>query len=146
MSDLNITIPLTDYLSSVLRDKHFAPVSKIEAEIIKLKTNNKHTCYVQEHDPETGVKLPEPLLWRFHTWKQTTDNWLELKRKSQLERDARFVFEENVNRLTRAVTRMTGLEHNIARVTAYQHIKQQKFQLIKNYYKVTLVTNIKEIQ
>lgn len=146
MSDTNITIPLESYLNSVLIDKHCSPISPLEAEVIKLKTANKHTAFVQEIDYETGKKLPQPLIWRHHVYLQTTDRWLENKRRSQQERDERFVMEENVNRLTKAVMRETGLEGNVARVTAWSALKNKKFSLIKNYYKVTLVTNIKEIQ
>ena len=141
-----ITLPLDKLLDELLGDDHYRHVSPDIADILFAVCKNQNLIFIQRED-RNGMKLQVPRLWRLWAWRQDTESWLAAKRRSDIERDARFVFEENVKRVAKAITRETFIEGDAARALAYR--KMRKIETCRKFltetWGVVLCNNVNEI-
>jgi hypothetical protein len=141
-----IALPLHILIEEILGDSHSAGVSTITADIIEAVVKNKHTCHIQRIDQD-GETLTYPRLWRMSAWRQDVESWRLSRLRSDREREARFVFEENIKRIARAICRECNLEGDIANVLAYRKLKKldKCRKLLTETWNVKLAETINDI-
>lgn len=118
--ELLITLPLNELREHLLRDIYGHPsdncnISPLLAEIISLISQNKNDIHVQfPSDDDVDIldrPVTSPILWRYSRWSNSTEKWLKDKKRSEQERQARFIFQFNVERACKTVMRFTELDH-----------------------------------
>ena len=141
-----ITLPLNRYLQQVLREDHHVTIDKETADILYYLTKGDCSVHIQYHD-EFERQLEHPRLWQYKHWKADSDYQATIKERSRREREARFILDENVLRLTKAIMRVTGVDAEMARSLAYRKLKQENCsQVVKEFYKVNLITKIEDFR
>jgi hypothetical protein len=125
-----ITIPLRDFVDILIGDADNCPIPQQYAELVFLLTKNEHTCFIEWAD-EMSPNLQVPLMWRIPAWRQRTESWLRAKNYSDKERVKRWIFEGNVQRITKELMKISGLEEHLARIAAFSMLKNNKTGNIK---------------
>ena len=139
-----ITINLLDYLDDFLGENHSRPVRKYIAEILEVKLKDKLIIYVQRSD-ENGRELSQPILWQYKYWAESQDRERRAKIRSENERIARFLLEENVKLVARACITYFNMDISCAQATAFSIIKNNKQAALKEL-SVTLYKTLEEVK
>jgi hypothetical protein len=139
-----ITQPLLTYIDDVLGDNHYRSISPVAAEILSHITKGDLTVHIQYKD-RNGLPLVRPILWRYSAWKADTESWLHAAAISQRNREERFVFDDNVNRLAKTLASMGNIPEDLARLLAYRKIKKNQTKLITEVLHVRLAKTINDL-
>lgn len=131
-NELTITLPLSEYVRFHLGDGywHNRTISQTLAEIIFAKTKNLHTCYIQFVD-EYDSHLESPVLWDYGAWQDAHEHFMRNKRWAASERSKRNVFDANVKLALKYVKSYLLLEGDIANITAYSLVKNNKIGALR---------------
>lgn len=142
---MNVTLPLNLFLDTVLRDSHSAPISSTVAEVLRALGRGERipTFYIQIESRD-GSHM-SPVLWRYAAWKSDSDSWELAKIRSEREREARWVHEENVRRLAVRISSETQLPLELAFIQAHRKLRNGNVNLITNVFKVRLAKTIQDI-
>ena len=134
-SPICITIPLKDFIQShlgisldesrnIVPNQHIwshRPIKKELADIIFHLCRNEHTCYI-EYPSEFSMQR-EPILWSFNEWVQSNELLEKQRKRSDDERTSRFLYEDNVETLTKACMKEFGFDYERARGMAFKWVK-----------------------
>lgn len=139
MKDINITLPLTDFVSSHLgptKDGCFLweerPISEQLGLIIFNLTKNQHTCYIQFPDEQPN-KYGTYVLWSLNAWRSSNELYTKQRDRAERERIERFIFEANVKDVAKACMREFYLDEDRAIEMARTFVRKGNkgaFQLI----------------
>jgi len=127
-----------------MREDHYVQVDKQTAEIVSLLTAGQNLIHIQRTD-RNNKPLPFPILWRYDAWRRDSESWEHARARSERERNARFVFEENVQRVSRAITLLSEIDGDAARVLAFRKLKGNYEKLITETLQVKLAQTIDDI-
>lgn len=112
-NDPSFEISLTDFLAILLREDHCTEISPKLASIVEVLSANKCICHVQ-WTSFTGERLSSPLLWRYKYWIDSSEKWLESKRRSEEARVKKYIFDANIRRLSRAYVAQFNMDETKA--------------------------------
>ena len=133
---LTITIPLKDFIQSHLGisldesgnindGQHIwsaRPISKPIADLIFAVCENKHTCYI-EYPSEFSMQR-DPKLWAFNEWLQSNELEERRRKRAHEERVGRFLYEDNVETMTKACMKEFGFTYEQSKAMALRWVKQ----------------------
>lgn len=140
-----VSLPLDKLLWSIIGDDQYKHIPSEVADILEIVAKGD-LCHIQRKDRD-GMTFKEPRLWWLTSWRSDTESWRIAKKRDDDARDTRWVFEENVQRVSRAITRETFIEGDAARALAYRKMKQINIcrKLITETWGVKLCTNVADI-
>lgn len=134
---MNLTIPLSVYIDAVLGitvddtlhnrlpSEHLwdsRPIPVEIAEVIFALCNNEHTCYIQF--PTEFSLQKEPILWSWKAWKASQEDLEKQKAYSHKRRVDKYLYEANVEMMTKAAVKKFGFDENKARAMALRWVSQ----------------------
>jgi len=133
-----ITIPLSDFLHSVLQEfksEGFTSGlenSRITKDVgIVLENLLKGTLqYKVEFNDWNGQPLDYPVLWRYEAWFSAYERDRRTKDYAEKERIKRWIEHKNVENLTRVLMKKQSLSENFARPLAYKLVKNGNMDII----------------
>lgn len=144
-----VSLPLDILVKDLLGEAHYVSISRLTAEILYGHCKNRHTCHIQfpgEEDVDVmGRVINEPILWSMSAWQSAVERRLKAKLRSDRERDERFIFEANIKLVGKALARFSGLEFEIARLTARRWLVDKDHAKIRAIGVVKLYTTIQEL-
>lgn len=112
-----ISVPLDDLIISLIGDhvsgidKCSIPLSIAEALSPHLTDSIQYKILFQDFD---GKKLSHPVLWRYTDWMLSAERYNRQKKRSEEERVARWIFNQNHNDLSKALSKSQGLTEEFA--------------------------------
>lgn len=136
-------IPLSSYITDVLGDNHWVPISYDRANAIVAITGNQKLCYVQ-FPSEDCPELTSPLLWSYGAWAASVEKFRRAKERSERERVQRRIDEANIKLIMRAVMRFASVDSSQAQMLATRMILRQQFLKIE-MLGVKLITKEEEL-
>jgi hypothetical protein len=117
-SDPSFNITLSEFLASHLREDFCLPISQHLAETIDHIAHNKCIVHIQYAD-FYGHKLPQPMLWRYRYWVESINKFNIDKARSEAQRVAKYIFDENVKRVKKACINVLLMDDSNANGTAF---------------------------
>jgi len=144
-----VTVPLQALVKDLLGAAHYTSVSKVVADMLFIHTKNKHTCHIQfpsDSDVDMWDKpITAPILWNIGAWQASSEKHLRAKRRSQLEREARFILDANILLLGKAICRFTNIDFEICKLMARKWINTNDPRIKVVGLKRPLYTNVNEL-
>ena len=125
-----LLITVAAFVRNHLGDNHWRHIDPDIAKAIYACTKNAHTCAIQ-FENEEGFPLPTPLLWQHSAWIASTERWRIAKERDQREKIARWIKQENVARVKRAILKLALIKEDQAQSIAYKWIHQNKTDRIE---------------
>lgn len=148
MSEQLITLPIKEFLHLCLGRGYWSdrPIPKQTAELVRAITRNSpDSGYHIQFTSRDGEPLTEPVLWNYSFWVVDNENTLRQRAYSERARNERFIFEANVRMVSRAYTKYTLVEGDLAHVTAFQYVKKRMTAQMKEIGVTKLYTDVKEL-
>lgn len=139
-----ITIRLSVLAGFILRDDSDRQIDNNTALIIEAKCKNKGTYHIQWPD-KYNPDLTKPKLWLYPYWKNDIDRWEAQKKRSDEQRDARFVQEANVRLVAQYVKRYFMMDDNWATNTAFGLVTKRRTNGIREIGVPKLIERVDEI-
>jgi len=139
-----ILISVADYVTDVLGDNDFVSLPFDRAEAILQITKNQSLCYIQ-FPSEECPELTRPLLWNYGAWSSSIERYRKSKERSERERVARWIADENVRRIKKAVLRLGLITDTQAQMLAYRMLINPEKHKTISALNVTLITKESEL-
>ena len=144
-SDIFITLPLNDFISILLREDESFSVSNKLGLAIDALSKDQLLVHVQWVSFE-GKALSSPLVWRYKEWVASSQKDAIAKKRSADERLAKFIFDANMRKVSRALMRSPHMmDESFAISTAFGLIKNNRIGVIKHLLGVELITKESEL-
>ena len=144
-SDIFITLPLYDFVSVLLRDNESFHVSHKLGLVLDALSKDKCLVHVQWISFE-GKNLQLPLVWRYKQWTESSTKYIIAKKKSDEERIAKFIFDANIKKVSRALMRSPyAMDESFAVSTAFSLLKNNRIGVIKHMLNVEVITKESEL-
>lgn len=138
-----ITIPLSHFVKLFLNGEYSRPIPHSIAEIVEAKSKGTTICYVQRRD-KYNPSLSTPILWNWGKWRESIDNWESSKKRSEDERVMKFIFDENVKRVSKQCQKFLLMDEDYALPTAFFLMKHGRFVAMRAIGVNNLVKTIEE--
>lgn len=143
-----ITVELRDLIESILGDDlNGVSDSPIPLSLaIELDKHLKDSLlWIVVFNDEENHPLARPRLWRYAEYKTSSDRYYRQKRYAEKERLEWFIRDKNVELLSKALVKSTGLDIESAKITAYTLIKAGNVELLKAMGMKKIITNESEL-
>lgn len=148
MSKQLITLPIKEFLHLCLGRGYWSdrPIPKQTAELIRAITKNSpESGYHIQFTSRDGEPLHEPVLWQYSFWVTDHENTMKQRAFSERQRNERYVFEANVRLVSRAYSKYTLVEGDLAQITAFQYVKKNMKSHMREIGVERLYTDVKEL-
>lgn len=153
-----ITLPLSVLVKELLGPhiihytdhKHCLSVEMETALAIFQATTNTHTCHVQfpadKYNVDMfGAPIKEPLVWDIRAWRLSSERHMRAKIRAKAEKDALDIQRANINRVKKAILKMSGLEPDQAAILAHKWVVNGNVERISMVGVTKLITSIEEL-
>lgn len=145
-----VSVPLELQIKELLGGFDFVEISDDMAEILLLHTKDQTMFHVQM--PEDGYSLDvngnpilKPRLWSLLHWNNSVERWKRRQEVSRIEREARFIEEANVKRVSKAILKMFSLNPDAATCIALTIVRNKDKLKAKAFGVEKLVESFDEI-
>ena len=149
-SDTNpdFTVKFSEFIEAFLGDSHSKPVPDNLLHLvpaIKAVARKTLICHVREAD-EWDPLICRPIIYRYSKWIEDSDRWLKQKRRSDKERDDRFIFEYNVKLIAKFLNREYQYDMDKGLVIGFSWLKTNSALLKVFHPTFKPITKIEQIQ
>lgn len=148
MAEQLITLPIKEFLHLCLGRGYWSdrPIPKQTAELVRAITKNSpESGYHIQFTSRAGEPLAEPILWQYSFWVSDHEKTMLQRAYSEKVRNDRFVFEANVRLVTRAYSKYFLVEGDLATISAYQYVKNNKKVQMKAIGVTKLFTDVSQL-
>ena len=129
MSIPNYTIPLTTFIKSHLRHDDKYPIDAEQAEILLILSRNLNLIHIQYPDE---FSIDQTIyLWSYKAWMVDVERNTRVKAYAHKDRVQRYLFESNVEEITKGAMKHYGLDKDRARSMAWKWVKESNHAAIK---------------
>ena len=97
------------------------PISFHLAELILALCENKHTCYI-EFPPAYSIQR-DPVIWSWKDWIDSQERHERRKAQAHKDRIERFLYEDNVELVTKGLVKEMGFDEDKARAMAFRAVR-----------------------
>lgn len=121
--DKTITLPISRFIEYLVgsADKRYH-VHADDATVLALKDSAEVFAHVEFPDKDNTLDMP--CVWRAKEWKVDAEKRARDKANAAKERLAANIFHENIDRVSKRLVQLTGLDIERVRVTAIAMVKR----------------------
>lgn len=119
-------------------------ITKQTAVILAVDKSLFKKIYIQTHTL-SGELLDEPLLWNYDLWLTSQERWARQQKRAEDERNARAIFNANVDNLTRVILRVARVSDSQAGMIASKMVREDNWDGAKQLGLKKIVTDVKDI-
>lgn len=144
------TFYLSEIVEHLLHGYDYVTVSEHVAEVLLMCTGNKHTCHVQlPSDPDavsvSGITITKPRLWNINCWNASVERGLKASLRAEAERNARFVYQANVNQVVRCILKQWPVHIDQANTIARVMLDRKQYDKILAMGVKSIIMRVEDI-
>lgn len=147
-SPLLNAVPLDDLLEAILpaRTEQNKALPKSIALILANALKDRLDYKIQFNDFD-GKELEHPLLWLYNDWYNQSTRYYAEKEKSEKERVERWIRNQNIDNLTKALMKSQGFDRKYAEETAISLLRKgATMEVLEVFGLRKLITKENELQ
>lgn len=130
-----ITLNFTDFLDILLTYKGVVPVKEELGQLIAAIDNTEELTHVEFPSKENNLDVTH--VYRIREWRDDLLRWEQTKKRDEAQRKIWNLRRENIERLSKAIVKMTSLDEDMA-INLASRIVDKNNQSAANKFEIVL--------